>query len=174
MKFYKKIIFILPILVFTSQSLLADLPKYLDFNYVLNESTAGSKAQKSLKKMYQNSINELNDKEKNLLNEEKELIKKKRVISEEEYKNKIKELRTKVIDLRKLKNKSLSDLAKKRANARNTLLKNLNPILKQYMQDKQIRMVIDKKDLILADEKLDITDDIIKILNDKLKSIKLN
>jgi outer membrane protein len=119
-------------------------------------------------------MNELNDKEKNLLNEEKELIKKKRIISEEEYKNKIKELRKKVIDLRKLKNESLSDLTKKRTNARNTLLKNLNPILKQYMQDKQIRMVIDKKDLILADEKLDITDDIIKILNDKLKSIKLN
>jgi outer membrane protein len=174
MKFYKKIIFILPILVLTSQNLLADLPKYLDFNYVLNESTAGSKAQKSLKNMFQKTMNELNDKEKNLLNEEKELIKKKRIISEEEYKNKIKELRKKVIDLRKLKNESLSDLTKKRTNARNTLLKNLNPILKQYMQDKQIRMVIDKKDLILADEKLDITDDIIKILNDKLKSIKLN
>ena len=74
MKFYKKIIFILPILVLTSQNLLADLPKYLDFNYVLNESTAGSKAQKSLKNMFQKTMNELNDKEKNLLNEEKELI----------------------------------------------------------------------------------------------------
>ena len=35
-------------------------------------------------------------------------------------------------------------------------------------------MVLDKKSLLLADENLDITKDIIKILNNKLKSIKLN
>ena len=42
------------------------------------------------------------------------------------------------------------------------------------MVEKKIRMVIDKKNLILADEKLDITSDVVKILNNKLKSIKLN
>ena len=39
---------------------------------------------------------------------------------------------------------------------------------------KKIRMVVDKKSLLLADENLDITDDIMKLLNKKLKSIKLN
>ena len=42
------------------------------------------------------------------------------------------------------------------------------------MVEKQIRMVIDKKNLILGDENLDITKEIISRLNDKLKSIKLN
>ena len=42
------------------------------------------------------------------------------------------------------------------------------------MQEKKIRMVVDKKSLLLADENLDITNDIIGILNKKLKSIKLN
>ena len=42
------------------------------------------------------------------------------------------------------------------------------------MVEKKIRYVMDKKSLILADENLDITDDIIKILNSKLKTIKLN
>ena len=42
------------------------------------------------------------------------------------------------------------------------------------MQEKRIRMVLDKKSLLLADENLDITNDIIGILNKKLKSIKLN
>ena len=35
-------------------------------------------------------------------------------------------------------------------------------------------MVVDKKNLLLADKNLDITNDIIKILNKKLKSIKLD
>ena len=42
------------------------------------------------------------------------------------------------------------------------------------MKEKNIRMVVDKKSILIADEKLDITKDIIKILNEKLKSIKLN
>ena len=42
------------------------------------------------------------------------------------------------------------------------------------MKEKRIRMVVDKKSLLLADENLDITKDIMGILNKKLKSIKLN
>ena len=42
------------------------------------------------------------------------------------------------------------------------------------MQEKKIRLVVDKKNIILADEKLDITDDILKLLNNKFQSIKLN
>ena len=42
------------------------------------------------------------------------------------------------------------------------------------MKEKKIRMVVDKKSLLLADENLNITNDIINLLNSKIKSIKLN
>ena len=42
------------------------------------------------------------------------------------------------------------------------------------MKEKNIRMVLDKKSILLSDENLDITQDIVKVLNSKLKSIKLN
>lgn len=42
------------------------------------------------------------------------------------------------------------------------------------MKEKNIRLVLDKKDLILADENLDITKDIMDLLNKRLKTIKLN
>ncbi len=42
------------------------------------------------------------------------------------------------------------------------------------MNEKKIRMVIDKKNILLADETLDITKDIMALLNKKLKSINLN
>ena len=72
------------------------------------------------------------------------------------------------------RNEILKSVANKRAKAKNELLKNLNPIMKDYMKEKKIRMVINKKDLISADENLDITKDVMQILNKKLKSIKLN
>ena len=42
------------------------------------------------------------------------------------------------------------------------------------MKEKKIRMVVDKKSLLLADENLNITKEIMTRLNQKLKSIKLN
>ena len=42
------------------------------------------------------------------------------------------------------------------------------------MNEKKIRMVVDKKSLLLADENLNITKEIMSRLNQKLKSIKLN
>ncbi len=157
-----------------SNSLLAEYPRYIDFKYVLNESVAGKKAQDELKKQYNKSVKNLNNKEKKLQEEEKELIQQKKIISADEYKKKVTELRNKVRDLQKEKNQILEKVANQRAKAKSELLRNLNPIIKEYMVEKQIRMVIDKKNLILGDENLDITKEIISRLNDKLKSIKLN
>ena len=75
---------------------------------------------------------------------------------------------------KKERNNLLDSIAKQRSKARTELLKNLNPIIKEYMAEKKIRMVVDKKSLLLADQSLNITDEIVKRLNKKLKSIKLN
>ena len=76
--------------------------------------------------------------------------------------------------MQKERNTLLESVAKQRAKAKSELLKNLNPIIQDYMKEKKIRMVLDKKSLLLADENLDITKDIITNLNKKLKSIKLD
>ena len=102
------------------------------------------------------------------------MIQQKKVISQEEYVKKVNDLRKKVSALQNERNKLLEKIAKDRSKARNELLKNLNPIIENYMQEKKIRLVVDKKNIILADEKLDITKEIMKSLNDKLKSINLN
>ena len=161
-------------LIFLINNLYADMPHYLDFKYILNNSVAGKKAQDNLQKKLKDGINSLNKKEKSLQEEEKKMIQKKKVISQEEYVKKVNDLRKKVSSLRTERNTLLEKISKDRSKARNELLKNLNPIIKDYMQEKKIRLVVDKKNIILADEKLDITKDIMEALNGKLKSIKLN
>ena len=42
------------------------------------------------------------------------------------------------------------------------------------MKEKKIRMVVDKKSILLADSNLDVTKDIMDLLNKKLKSINLD
>ena len=174
LKKLKYIIIIILISTIPQNILFAETPFFLDFKYILNESEAGKKAQVSLKKKLENGLKNLRAKEKSIQEEEKKIIQQKKIISAEEYKKKVENLRSKVNSLRKERSTLLETVAKQRTKARSELLKNLNPIIKEYMKEKKIRMVVDKKSLLLADENLNITKEIMTRLNQKLKSIKLN
>ena len=174
MKSLKTLFIILLIFNIQGIKVFAQTPHYIDFQLILNQSIAGKKAQNELKNKLNSTVEKLNVSQKNLQEEEKKMIQQKKIISPEEYKKKVNELRKKVSDLQKNRSEDLQKIAKQRANAKQELLNNLNPIIKSYMQEKKIRMVIDKKNLILADDRLNITDDIMKLLNAKIKSVKLN
>ena len=169
-----KIILISLLLLFSFQNKLFSEIRYVDFKYVLNESKAGKEAQVYLKKKLDNGVKSLKNKEKTIQDEEKNIIKQKKVISAEEYKKKVTALRKKVSSLQTERNNLLDGISKQRSKARIELLKNLNPIIKDYMKEKKIRLVLEKKSILLADENLDITKEITDLLNKKLKSIKLN
>ena len=174
MKYIKNIFLTLIIFVALQKPVLAEFLVYIDFKYILNNSTAGKKAQDVLKKRLDNGIKSLSSKDKSLQEEERKIIQQKKVISQEEYIKKVNDLRKKVTQLQKDRDNLLEKVAKDKNKARNEILKNLNPIIESFMQEKKIRLVIDKKNIILADEKLDVTKEIMKKLNGKLQTIKLN
>ena len=75
---------------------------------------------------------------------------------------------------KKKKKDSIKNLSESRLAAKKNLLKAVNPILKKYMEDNKIRMIIDKQRVVMGDKDLEITDKIITILDKELPSIKLN
>lgn len=174
MKFLKIIGFIFFIFSISNTISIADTTHFLDLKFILNESDAGKKAQNSLKSKLDNGIKKIKEKEKALQDEEKKIIQQKKVISAEDYKKRVNELRKKVSTLQKERKNLLNSVGKQRMKAKTELLKNINPLIKEYMKEKRIRMVVDKKGVLLADESLDITKEILTQLNSKLKSIKLN
>jgi len=164
----RKLIIVL-FLFLANSNLNAEMPYYLDFKYILNESDAGKKAQVQLKNKLDKGIKSIREKEKNLQEEERKIIKQKKLLKPDEYKVKVDKLRSQVSSLQKERNTLLESTSKQRNKARNELLKNLNPIIKSYMQEKKIRMVVDKKSLLLADDNLNITKEIMGRLNKQLK-----
>ena len=79
MSFLRKILIILFISFFSANSLFADAPYFLDFKFILNESNAGKKAQTYLKNKLDKGIKSLNNKEKNIQEEEKKIIEQKKL-----------------------------------------------------------------------------------------------
>tara|TARA_B100000123_G_scaffold208299_1_gene157448 strand:- start:577 stop:1092 length:516 start_codon:yes stop_codon:yes gene_type:complete len=169
----KKLILASILLLFSTQSLFTDTVYVLDVSKVLNVSKAGKEAQEFLKKRIETDNKKFQSLEKKLLDKEKNIISKKNVLSNDEYKKQIESLRKEVSKLQNDKKNSLNYIAKTRARARSDLIKALNPILQEYMKSNNIRTVIDKKNVILADTKLEITSPIISELNKKLKSLNL-
>ena len=58
--------------------------------------------------------------------------------------------------------------------ASNKVLDELKPILSEYSNKNSISLILQKKNLIIGKNDLDITKDIIEILNKKIKSIKID
>ncbi len=174
MKQIKKLTFILVFLLsFTSYSY-ADTSHFIDFTKVLNSSKPGAEAQKKLQNKFQSETKKFKKIEKNIKDEETKIIAQKKTLSAEEYKKKVSALRKQVADLQKNKQTSFNDIAKTRSRAKQTLLTNINPIIKKYMEENKIRMVVNKQSVILGDSSLEITDQIIAIVNKEISSLKIN
>tara|TARA_B100000902_G_scaffold212259_1_gene201829 strand:- start:187 stop:414 length:228 start_codon:yes stop_codon:yes gene_type:complete len=70
-KLIKKFLIVFIIFISFSNNSNANVPYFLDFKYILNQSDAGKKAQSFLKNKLEKGINNLKDKEKKIQQEEK-------------------------------------------------------------------------------------------------------
>jgi len=82
MKYIKKLIIVLFISLSFSNTLKAETPYFLDFKFILNESTAGKKAQDFLKNKLSKGIENIKNKEKSIQEEEKKIIQQKKIITQ--------------------------------------------------------------------------------------------
>ena len=96
------------------------------------------------------------------------------MITNDEFKKKVENLRKKVAELQKKKQDTFNGISKSRNDAKQQLLKAVNPIIKKYMEDNKIKLVLDKAAILLGDKNLEITSQIIEELNKELKSLKIN
>ncbi len=146
---------------------------YIDVKYILNLSKAGKGAQDFLAKTFKANQKKFMDLEKKLKKEETDLLSKKAEMNKEEYIKKTDELRKKVIDYQSQRRASLDKLAKQRADARAKLFEKINPILTKYVEENNISLVIDKKDVVSSSTDFDITNIIVERLNKELPSLNL-
>tara|TARA_B100000427_G_C15272759_1_gene491812 strand:- start:51 stop:575 length:525 start_codon:yes stop_codon:yes gene_type:complete len=147
---------------------------YIDMKYVLNNSKAGKGAQDYLTKSFKENQKKFSNQQEELKKEEADLLGKKNVLSKEDYTKKADTLRKKVIDYQSARRVAVDKIAKQRKDAREELLNQINPILESYSKENNITLILDKKNLIMGDSDLDITNTIIEKLNTKLPSLKIN
>lgn len=142
---------------------------YIDMSYILSNSIKGKSILKELESKNKSNIKELESKEKILKDLEKNISNQKNILSKEEFEKKVNELQGKVIIFRKDKDKLVQEFNDLKNNAIQNFMKNVEPIVSDYMQKNSINIVLAKKDVIIGKKNLDITNEILEIVDKNIK-----
>ena len=146
---------------------------FIDMDRVILKSNSGISIYKQLSDLNNKNLKFLKNEEKKFKEKETKLISQKNLISDADFKKKIDELKSEINNYNQQRNKIIVDFKKLKLNSTNKLLKLFNPILVKFSNDKDISIILQKKDLVVAKSQLDITEEIINIVNIKVKEFKI-
>jgi len=145
----------------------------INMDKVISTSNSGISILKQLNDLKNKNSKFLQEEEKKFKEKEAKLISQKNILSETDFKNKVDKLKSEITSYNKNRNKMIEDFNKLKVDNTNNLLRLINPILIDFSNDKEISIILQKKDLVVAKTELDITDEIIKIINTEVKEFKI-
>ena len=145
---------------------------YIDINFILNSSDVGKNLNNYLEKIKNNNSLKYEKIENDLVNKEKSLIAQQNILDKEQFQKKLKKLTSEVQKYRSDKKVSLEELNNIKINKTKEILSALNPIITKYVDENSISIVIPKKNIIVGRKNLDITNQIIKLLNNNITKLE--
>ncbi|WP_440676262.1 OmpH family outer membrane protein [Candidatus Pelagibacter sp. HIMB1593] len=170
MKVIKKFILLLifffssPNYVFANESYM-----FLNIDLLIKETNIGKNSLKKIGNIDKENLKKLNKYEAELVKIENEIKIKKNIISEEEYKNEVNQLKLKLKKYNDEKNLMVQDLNNVKKKEMKIFFDTINPILQEYMKQNSIDIIFDKKNIFIGNKKLDLTQSLIDEINSKIK-----
>ena len=149
----------------TSLSYSSEKIVYLDVDFILANSEKGKKILSNLEKKNKENIKILQSKEKTLKDEETQIIKQKNIISEDSYKEKVNQLKSKIDTFKKDKNELAKNFKQLREEEINNFIKIVDKILGEYVKKNSIDLVLNKKDILMGKNEYNITKKILDLVN---------
>ena len=176
MKKTKYLLSFVLILFFSANISLAFAEKivYIDMDKIMQISKAGKNAISKINDQKKKDVSKFQKIEKELKSREQDLITKKNVISAEEFNKKLETLTKEINNYRTLRQEAIDLSTKSRLNASADFAEKIKPILADYASENNIDMIIQKKNIIMGKTDLDITDEILKIVDKKINKLKVN
>ena len=167
--FYSLILFFF---LFSGISQSNETIKFIDINYIVNNSEAGKALNKIIENKGKKINSELNDMGKKIENKKDKIISQKNILKKEEYEKLLKSYDEEVKKFNNIRKKRNEDFNKFRINSQKKIIETLNPIITAFLKKDSVQILLQQEQIIFGDKKLDITEEILKIFNDKHKKIK--
>ncbi len=145
----------------------------VDVEKILAESKAAQDLQKQLQAKKESFQKEFAEKEKQLKANEDTLVKEKETVPAEEFAKKRKAYEEKVMDVRKLFQKSRNSLDQGLSNSMQELRKSIVQATTEVADEKGYDVILTRESVLIAGKSLDITTDVLAKLDAKVTKIPL-
>ena len=145
---------------------------FLDVQFIIDKSNLGIFYKEKLSVVENNSKNKFIIKEKKIKNLENEINNQKNILKKDEIDKKVATLNNLLNDYRNKRKISNEEIFNEKKKYAAKILNILNPLITNYVETNNIKIVLEKKNILVGEKTLDITDEILKILNDE--TIKKN
>ena len=142
---------------------------FLDIEYAVNNSNVGKNLLNDLKKIQIEESNKLKIIENDLKKKDNEINKVKNIISKIELEKKIDILKKEINDYNIKKNTTQKTFNATKNKRQDDLIKKINPLIIKYMNDNSIDLIVDKQIVYLGKSEIDITNEILKLINESFK-----
>ena len=146
---------------------------FVDMNKIMTTSKPGAFILKQLNKKNEKKLKNFQKDEKSLKDRETKLLSQKNILSKKEFQSNIDKLKFEINDYNKNRQIFIKDINKLKNENEKKLLTMINSILIKYSDEKSISMIFPKKNLVIGKSELDVTDEIIKIVNTEIKEFKI-
>lgn len=141
----------------------------VDVDKLFSMSNKGKLIISKLNEFKNNSELEIKKKEEIIINLDKDIKSKKNLIKEEELNKMISNMNNLLKDIKIFKDDYLKNYEKIKNDQLTIFFNDVSPIIEKFMSDNSIKIIIDKKNIFIADQNNDITDDLLIIINNEIK-----
>ena len=138
---------------------------YLNLDYIVQNSVPGQLIIQDLENKKKINVEKFKLKENKLRDKEEDIIKKKNIISKEEFESEVLALTEEMNNYNKERKKILSEFEENKKKELNKFLKKITPLIEAFVKENSINIVLNEKNLFIASKKFDITSQIIEIVN---------
>ena len=145
--------------------------RYLDVNYIVNNSTSGKKLNQIIENKNKKIISELDNLGKKLREKKNKIVNQKNILKKDELDKLVKNYEIEVKKFDEIRKKKRDNFNNFSINSKKKIINLLNPLIKNYLQKESIQILLQKDKIIFGDDKLDITKEILKIFNEKHSKI---
>ena len=140
---------------------------FIDLDYILSESNEGKKILAKLEIDNSKNLKFFESEEEKLKQENESIKRLKNILSENEYNKKINLFKNKVNAYNLKKTNTIKLFEETKNSELNIFFIKLNEIMNNFMQENSINLILDKKNIVMANNKNDISTDILNLVNKK-------
>ena len=169
MKFHKYILTFIFYICSISFSFSAEKTVFLDIDFVLNNTNFGKSIYLELDELNKKNFDNLVKMEKELEKKKKAIDASKNISTKENLEKEISLFNQDVNKFRSEKDKILKNFEIKKKNEIDNFLTRVNPLIQDYMKDNSISIVLSKNQIFMGNVEMDITSDIIELVNKNVK-----